>query len=183
MRHPKEVTLAVLALLLSVNAGLALPAPPDAVVAVPYNPPEDQGDQGGFILMTWDAVEGADGYRIYREVAVNYGLDEQGNVVEVDTQFVLLPWHTVEPMEPVVRVIVATLDSDTNSLWAVTTVQNTDDGPVESEPVYFHLQVEGIATGVQARSWGAVKAALRQNSPTPTPSEGNTQDKEGGNTQ
>ena len=62
-------------------------------------------------------------------------------------------------MEPVVRVVVATVDSDTNSLWAVTTVQNTDDGPVESEPVYFHVQVEGIATGVQARSWGAVKAA------------------------
>ena len=183
MRHPKEVTLAVLALLLSVNAGLALPAPPDTVVAVPYTPPDYQGDQGGFILMTWDAVEGADGYRIYREVTVNFGLDEQGNLVEVDTQFALLPWHTVEPMEPVVRVIVATLDRNTNTRWAVTTVQNTDDGPVESEPVYFHLQVEGIATGVQARSWGAVKAALRQNSPTPTPSEGNTQDKEGGNTQ
>ena len=172
MRHPKEVTLAVLALLLSVNAGMALPAPPDAVVAVPYQ----AEDQDGFILMTWDAVQGADGYRIYREVSVNYRLDEQGNVVEVDTQFALLPWHTVEPMEPVVRVIVATLDRNTNTRWAVTTVQNTDDGPVESEPVYFHVQVEGIATGVQARSWGAVKAALRQNSPTPTPSEGNTQD-------
>ena len=62
-------------------------------------------------------------------------------------------------------------------------MQNTDDGPVYSELAYSHVQVEGIATGVQARSWGAVKAALRQNSPTPTPSEGNTQDKEGGNTQ
>ena len=184
MRHPKEVTLAVLALLLSVNAGLALPAPPDTVVAVPYTPPEYQGDQGGFILMTRNAVEGADGYRIYREVSVNYRLDQQGNLVELDsTKNVLVPWSRIEPMEPVVRAVVATLDSDSNSLWAVTTVQNTDDGPVESEPVYFHLQVEGIATGVQARSWGAVKAALRQNSPTPTPSEGNTQDKEAGNTQ
>ena len=85
MRHPKKVTLAILALLLSVNAGLALPAPPDTVVAVPYNPPENQGDQGGgLILLTWNAVEGADGYRIYREIPVTTDLDEQGNLVELD---------------------------------------------------------------------------------------------------
>ncbi len=176
MRHAKKVTLAILALLLSVNAGLALPAPPDSVVAVPYNPPENQGDQGGFILVTWNAVEGADGYRIYREIAVTVGLDEQGNLVELDSpKTALVSWGIIGPMEPVVRVVVATLDSDTHTLWAVTTVQNTDDGPVESEPAYFHVQVEGISTGVQARSWGAVKVALRQNSPTPTPSEGNRQ--------
>ena len=186
MRHPKKATLAILALLLSVNAGLALPVPPDTVVAVPYTGVEAEGDQGGFILLIWNAVEGADGYRIYREIAVATGTDEQGNLVEQDPpETALVPWGFVEPEAggPVVRVVVATVDSDWNSLWAVTTVQNTDDGPVESEPVYFHVQVEGIATGVQARSWGAVKAALRQNSPTPTPSEGNTQDKEGGNTQ
>ena len=159
MRHPKKATLAILALLLSVNAGLALPVPPDTVVAVPYNPPENQGDQGGFILLIWNAVEGADGYRIYREIAVTVGLDEQGNLVELDSpKTALVRWGSIDPMEPVVRVVVATLDSD-SSWWAVTTVQNTDDGPVESEPAYFHVQVEEIATGVQARSWGAVKAA------------------------
>ena len=164
MGHPKDATLAILALLLFANAGLAQPVPPDSVVAEPYTGVEAEGDQGGFILMTWDAVEGADGYRIYREVSVNYSLDEQGDVVEVDTQLVLVPWHTVEAMEPVVRVIVATLDSNTNTRWAVTTVRETDDGQVESEPVYFHVQVEGIATGVQARSWGTVKAAQRGHS-------------------
>ena len=177
MRHAKKVTLAILALLLSVNAGLALPAPPDSVVAVPYNPPENQGDQGGFILVTFNAVEGADGYRIYREIAVTVGLDEQGNLVELDspeTAFVSWGFVEAEAGEPVVRVVVATLDSD-SSRWAVATMQNTDDGPVYSELAYSHVQVEGIATGVQARSWGAVKVALRQNSPTPTPSEGNRQ--------
>ena len=163
MGQLKKLALGILALLQCANAELALPAPPDTVVAVPYQA-EDEGDQGGFILMTWDAVEGADGYRIYREVSVNYSLDEQGDVVEVDTQLVLVPWHTVEAMEPVVRVIVATLDSNTNTRWAVTTVRETDDGQVESEPVYFHVQVEGIATGVQARSWGTVKAAQRGHS-------------------
>ena len=164
MGHPKKLALGILALLQCANAGFAdLPEPPDSVVAVPYQV-EDEGDQGGFILMTWDAVEGADGYRVYREVSVNYGRDEQGNVVEVDTQLVFVPWLTVEAMEPVVRVIVATLDSNTDTQWAVTTVQETADGQVESEPVYFHVQVEGIATGVQARSWGAVKAAQSRNS-------------------
>ena len=38
MRHPKKATLAILALLLSVHAGLALPAPPDSVVAAPFTP-------------------------------------------------------------------------------------------------------------------------------------------------
>ncbi len=159
MRHPKKATLAILALLLSVHAGLALPAPPDSVVAAPFTPAGVQ-DQGRFILLIWNAVEGADGYRIYREIAVTTGTDEQGNLVEQDPpETALVRWGSIDPMEPVVRVVVATVDSDTNSLWAVTTVQNTDDGPVESEPVYFHVQVEGIATGVQARSWGAVKAA------------------------
>lgn len=163
MGHPKKLALAIVALLQSANAEPALPAPPDTVVAVPYQA-EGESDQGGFILMTWDAVEGADGYRIYREVSVNYGLDEHGNIVEEDTRLVLLPWNTVEAMEPVVRVIVATLDNIMSTRWAVTTVQETDDGQVESEPVYFHVQVEEIATGVQARSWGAVKAAQRGNS-------------------
>ena len=143
MGHLKKLTLSILALLQSVNAALSQPAPPDTVVAVPYQ----AEDQGSFILMTWDAVERADGYRIYREVSVNYGRDEQGNVVEVDTRLVLLPWLTVEAMEPVVRVIVATLDRNTNTRWAVTTVRNTDDGPVESEPVYFHVQGEGGSNG------------------------------------
>ena len=168
MGLPKKAALAMLALLLSASAGTAQPAPPDSVFAEPYTPPgyEDEGDQGGFILLTWNAVEGADGYRVYREVTVTWGLDKQGNLVELDSpQTVLVSWGVVDqPEEPVVKVVVATLDSDWDTLWAVRTIQNTDDGPVESEPVYFHVQLEGIptgviVTGVQARSWGAVKAA------------------------
>ena len=52
--------LAMLALLLSVSAGLALPAPPDTVMAQPFIL-EEQGDQEGLVLLTWNAVEGADG--------------------------------------------------------------------------------------------------------------------------
>ena len=161
MGLPKKSAPAILALLLSASAGTAQPAPPDSVFAEPYTPPEAEGDQGGFILLTWDAVEGADGYRIYRELAVTWGLDEQGNLVELDSpETALVSWGVVDqPEESVVRVVVATLDTDRDTLWAVRTMQNTDDGPVYSEPTYFHVQLEGIPTGVQARSWGAVKAA------------------------
>ena len=161
MGLPKKATPALVALLLSVNAGLAQPSPPDWLLAEPYTPEESEGDQGGFVLLSWNAVEGADGYRVYREIVVTTDIDEQGNLVTLEspgTAFV--SWGFVEPEagEAVVRAVVATLDSD-SSRWAVATMQNTEDGPVYSEPVYAHVQVEGIPTGVEARSWGAVKAA------------------------
>ena len=161
MGLPKKAALAILALLLSANAVPAQPAPPDLVVAEPYTPEEYEGDPGGFILLTWNTVKGADGYRIYREVAVTTGVDGQGNLVELDSpEYALVSWGSIDqPEGSVVRVVVSFQNSDTDARWAVVTVQNTDDGQVYSDPVYFRVQLEGIATGVQARSWGAVKAA------------------------
>ena len=157
--------LAIAALLLSASSGLAQPAPPGTVVAVPYDQPEDQGDQGGFLLLTWDAVEGADHYRIWREIPVTAGIDDEGNIVELDSlRNVLVPWGRIEqlPGESVVRAVVALLDGEGTTRWAVTTVQSTEDGPLESEPRYFHVQVEGVGTGVQARTWGDVKQLPRK---------------------
>ena len=160
--------LAIPALLLSVSAGLAQPAPPESVVAVPFDQPEDQGvqgDQGGFILLTWDAVEGADSYRIWREYLATTEIDDQGNLVELDTPVVaLVPWGRIEqlPGESVVRAVVAELDGDPATRWAITTVQQTDGGTLESEPRYFQVRVEGVGTGVQARTWGDVKQQPRR---------------------
>ena len=151
--------LAILALLLSASAGLAQPAPPETVVAVPFTPPEDLGDQGGFLLLTWDAVDGADGYRIWREIKVIAGLDDEGNIVEWDSpRNAFVPWGRIDqlPGETVVTAIVALLDGD------VTTEQRTEGGWLESEPRYFHVQVEGVGTGVQPRSWGDVKQQPRR---------------------
>ena len=161
MGLPKKAALAILALLLSANAVPAQPAPPGWVVAEPYTGAEDEGEPGSFILLVWEAVEGADGYRIYREIFVTTGVDGQGNVVELDSpEYVLVSWGSIDqPEGSVVRVVVSFQNSDTDTRWAVVTVQNTDDGPVQSEPLYFEVQLEGMATGVQARSWGAVKAA------------------------
>ena len=76
----------------------------------------------------------------------------------------LVPWGRAEqlPGESVVRAVVAMLDGDTATRWAVTTLQQTDDGTLESEPRYFHVQGEDVGTGVQARSWGDVKQQPRK---------------------
>ena len=137
-RRP-ALMLAIPALLLSVNAGLALPAPPNTVLAEPYTP-EGQAEESGFILLTWDAVEGADGYRIWRAVRVDRALDEAGNLVDLDRPAdALVVWGVIDAVEretPVVRAIVAAGDGDMTR-WAVTTVQQTGDGPLESGP-RFH---------------------------------------------
>ena len=168
----RALTQAIVGVLLSVSAGLAQPAAPDTVVAVPYTPAEEEGyGEGDYILVTWDAVEGAAYFRLWREVRVTTGLDGDGNIVELETpEYVWIPWGLIDaPLgEPVVRVVVATLDGDLSTRWALTALHyagGRQEGSVQirgthylqSEPRNFHVQMEGIGTAVQARSWGDVK--------------------------
>ena len=75
---------------------------PDALVAEDYKGADGAGDQGGFVLLTWDLSEhhdGIDGYRIFREMPV------LGNE--------MVPWAMVDavPGVNIGRAIVATLDN------------------------------------------------------------------------
>ena len=75
---------------------------PDALVALDYKGADGAGDQGGFVLLTWDLSEhhdGIDGYRIFRELPV------LGNE--------MVPWAMVDavPGVSIGRAIVATLDN------------------------------------------------------------------------
>ena len=75
---------------------------PNALVASDYKGADGAGDQGGFVLLTWDLSEhhdGIDGYRIFRELPV------LGNE--------LVPWAMVDavPGVDIGRAIVATLDN------------------------------------------------------------------------
>ena len=75
---------------------------PDALVAEDYKGADGAGDQGGFVLLTWDLSEhhgGIDGYRIFRELPV------LGNE--------MVPWAMVDavPGVSIGRAIVATLDN------------------------------------------------------------------------
>ena len=120
-----------LTLLLLADLTLAQPMPPDSVWVEPATWPD--GEPGHIIY--WTAVEGADGYRIFREIQVTTGLDEDGNIVELDQpKLVLVPWDFVEPAEPVVEWMALRLDGEA-AVFAIATVQ----GDEESEPVYVHL--------------------------------------------
>ena len=75
---------------------------PDALVASDYKGADGAGDQGGFILMSWDLSEHhdtLDGYRIFREVP---SLNDE-----------MVPWAMVDavPGVGIGRAIVATLDN------------------------------------------------------------------------
>ena len=75
---------------------------PDALVAQDYKGADGAGDQGGFILLTWDLSEHhdtLDGYRIFREVP---SLNDE-----------MVPWAMVDavPGVGIGRAIVATLDN------------------------------------------------------------------------
>ena len=75
---------------------------PDALVALDYKGADGAGDQGGFVLLTWDLSEhhdSIDGYRIFRELPV------LGNE--------MVPWAMVDavPGVDIGRAIVATLDN------------------------------------------------------------------------
>ena len=75
---------------------------PDALVAEDYKGADGAGDQGGFVLLTWDLSadhESIDGYRIFRELPV---LNNE-----------MVPWAMVDavPGVGVGRAIVATLDN------------------------------------------------------------------------
>ena len=75
---------------------------PDALVAEDYRGADGAGDQGGFVLLTWDLSEHhdeIDGYRIFRELPV---LNNE-----------MVPWAMVDavPGVQIGRAIVATLDN------------------------------------------------------------------------
>ena len=82
---------------------------PDQLVAQDYTGADGAGDQGGFILLTWDLSEdhdSLDGYRIFREIPA---LDGE-----------MIPWAMVDavPGVQVGRAIVATLDN-TFTKWGI----------------------------------------------------------------
>ena len=102
---------------------------PDAQVQAPA--PDSvwvvaEDDEG--VDLAWTPVEGAVGYRIYREIAVSMGLDEHGNVVELDEmRWELVLWGRTEAAE---------IRQPASGRYAVAAVHLIEGEEVESEPVY-----------------------------------------------
>jgi len=96
---------------------------PASLAGEDYKGADGQGDQGGFVLLTWPASEDhatLTGYRIYRQLSVKYGVVEGVLAGLGQPSKVMVPWGRVDavPGEAVGRAIVATLDT-VSSVWAV----------------------------------------------------------------
>ncbi|HCL28441.1 MAG TPA: hypothetical protein DIC52_08400, partial [Candidatus Latescibacteria bacterium] len=94
---------------------------PDTLMAQDYMGANGNGDQGGFVLLTFPASDDhstLSGYRIYRDITVEYGADSEGGLVALaEPTTELIPWGHVDavPGQDVVYVVVATLDGDSTT--------------------------------------------------------------------
>ena len=104
-----------------IDPGAPLDAP-DMLVGEDYMGADGQGDQGGFVLLTWDNSSDhatISGYRIYREILVNYTARADtdtvsGKVVMLEEPMQkFVPWAEVDavPGVEVTRAVVPTLDN------------------------------------------------------------------------
>ena len=97
---------------------------PDRLIAEDYKGADGAGDQGGFIMLTWDLSDdhaSLDGYRIFREVQVTTAIGEDGGLVTLDEpRAEMIPWAMVDavPEEQIGRAIVATLDN-ASAIWGI----------------------------------------------------------------
>jgi len=133
--------------------GLAAPTVPDApdtLIAEDFMGASGDGDQGGFVMLTFDTSddhETLSAYRIHREVQVNHGLDSLGNVVRLDAPVSdYIAWGKVDAIPGnltttlgLMEVVVATIDND-ESFWAVSAERDgltTDDFGVAAKQAFI----------------------------------------------
>jgi len=112
-----------------VAAGAVALDAPDTLVAEDYMGADGAGDQGGFVLLTFDLSGDhgtVDAYRIFREVQVNYRVATEADTTD-DAIVALeependwMPWGKMDavPGEEIGRVVVATLDN-VATRWAI----------------------------------------------------------------
>ena len=141
----------------SVVAGSGLDAP-NTLVAEDYMGADGAGDQGGFVMLTWDPSDdhgSLDGYRIYREVQVSQGksTDADGNATIVALEApatAMVPWASVDavPGEEVGRAIVATLDNVATN-WGVSSERGGATAGAKSVSVEAISAYEAMALTMQ----------------------------------
>ena len=180
VRHPEgraahpatTLRLAMVGLLLFVNAGLAQPAAPDTVVGVPYTPAEDEGfGEGDHVLVTFDAVEGAVEYDFWREILAPRWYEEEQVTEPLPATKALWGVGSIDAdaTEHVVRAVLGAGAPPVGVLtgrWAVRALHHLPpEYPRQgigfqlwpSEYHYFQVQTEGTGTRVRAASWADVK--------------------------
>jgi len=106
-----------------------VPDAPDTIIAEDFMGASGNGDQGGFVMLTFDssADHGTlSTYRIHREVQVKYTVGAAGGLVALDTPVSdYIAWGKVDaiPGKALMEVVVATVDND-ETRWAVSAERN-----------------------------------------------------------
>lgn len=112
---------------------------------------DGKGDQGGFVMLTFDLSEDHNtltGYRIYRTMVVDRGLNEAGDAIVAlaapDTAWV--PWAMIDaiPGETVGRVVVATLDN-VATFWGVAAERGNETTATADAKIAF-ATAENVST-------------------------------------
>lgn len=136
---------------------------PDDLKAEDFMGADGLGDQGGFVLLTWDLSDdhgSLTAYRIYREMMVNYRAGGEGEAALVmldEPELAWVPWGKIDavPGEDVGRAVVATLDNVATH-WAIaaergrqTTAKEAFDG-VEAVATPYELMAETMVESKKA---------------------------------
>ena len=138
----------------------AEPAPPDSVWSDEecwtLATVDATGGQGSPVCLCWTTVEDADAYQIWREITVTQGVDEAGNLVELETpRPAWVPWGRVERPEdqgPILCAVIASLDGEP-TWYGVSSVQDEEDSETTA--------AGDAETALRRPSWGRVKESLR----------------------
>jgi len=113
-----------------VTGPVGAPAAPANLIVQDYKGPSGEGDQGGFVLVSFPHSENHASvaqYRLYREILVSTGVAEGGIVVALDDpEKRWVPWSVVDaiPVMPgaaaykIIRVVVPAVDNVATN-WAV----------------------------------------------------------------
>ena len=95
-------------------------AAPANLLVQDYKGALGDGDQGGYVLVSFPSSEDAEGYRLWREIQTNSSLNEDGMAVEDTTLSpAWIVWAPIEAVDgDIVRAVVPTIDGDASN-WAI----------------------------------------------------------------
>ena len=147
-----------------------LPAAPDTFLVTDYRGANNEGDQGGFVIVTFPPSKDGDArdprvnhYRVYREIAVTVGVNDFGEIVETgDTTLAFVSWAVIDsPPENTLIIAVVPAIDNVETRWGVageygatsgeagplakSSISPTDD--VNGDDIRTMLQRFGITNG------------------------------------
>ena len=159
---PRDAALGISPALAFAPEGVAAAVPtpiaaPSSLIVQDYKGTDGEGDQGGFVMMTFPRVEDArvKQYRVYREISVSTGLDTEGNVMVLDDpvmkflSWVVISQHRVEAGQPI-RAIVPSIDNKA-SRWGIASesVASAERHGFKVASSLEHLEALGFGEGAQ----------------------------------